>query len=164
LVNGGISPEKIITQACPKLAGSIERGTHSEETRQLVKAYTDSVMNKLQGNETELLISFNCTHYGYVADLFRETFQERAIPIKKELDPNPFMADFIFKPDYLNRYSQPKIIVEVYSQPELPQQRIQSIAPLIGEISPQTATALENYTFVPEFFEWESIAPLSTRE
>ena len=69
LVNGGISPEKIITQACPKLAGSIERGTHSEETRKLVNAYTDSVMKKLKGDESDLLISYNCTHYGYVADL-----------------------------------------------------------------------------------------------
>jgi glutamate racemase len=158
LVDKGIPQETIFTQACPKLAGSIERGSHNEKTRALVKGYVDSVMVKSQMNPENIFVSLNCTHYGYIADLFIEAFQEQGIQIKELLDPNPLMADFIFQEEYVNRYSECEVVVKVYSQPEMPVKRTESIAGLIEKISPQAAEALKSYVFVPEFFEWRSIA------
>ncbi len=162
LIATGIPGENIITQACPGLASTIERGSHSQETIDLVSAYVDSVLGKIDPATAPLYVSFNCTHYGYVADIFADVFQKRSIAVRDYLDPNPRMADFLFQKQYFRRYKQTDLTVEMISQPELPPERIASIAALIEKQSPLTAEALRNYAFEPNLFEWKSIAAQKT--
>jgi hypothetical protein len=157
LMESGIAGEWIITQACPKLVGSIEQGSHSYKTRALVSGYVESVITKFHLKEEDVFVSLNCTHYGYIADLFLEAFQQKGIQIIEILDPNPFMADFLFSKEYIERYPACEVEVKVYSQPELSDTRIDSITSLIAKISPQTQKALRDYVFVPNFFEWRSV-------
>ena len=70
------------------------------------------------------------------------------------------MADFIFNNKYLNRYKNTDTQIKVVSQPELNEKRIEPVAGLIQKTSPQTAQAMRDYTYIPDLFEWESIAPL----
>lgn len=158
LLEAGIPEEQIVTQACPHLAGSIERGTDSEETRSLVKKYVDAALEKFPQKNKPVFISFNCTHYGYIADLFKENFLEKGYQVRELLDPNPLMADFIFHSPYQHRFDSTTVTVKIVSQPKMSAKRIQSISALIEKVSPQTANALRSYQFVPDFFEWRSIA------
>jgi glutamate racemase len=158
LVDSGMETESIITQVCPSLAGSIERGSHSEETYGLIRKYVKSVTGKIAKDENEVFGSFNCTNYGYVSDIFAEVFEEEGYKIAEFLDPNSLMADFMFESEFTNRYTATEVNIRAVSQPELPGARIKSIANLIEKKSPQTSQALENYEFTPDFFEWKSIA------
>jgi glutamate racemase len=157
LIDRGIEENRIITEACPKLAGAIERGTHSEETLGLVNQYVSEALSKTPDNINPLYVSFNCTHYGYINDVFEAKFKEKNRPAYKLLDPNPKMGDFIFNDKYLHRYENTDVSIKVVSQPELNVERIESIGNLIEQISPKTASAMREYEFTPELFEWKSI-------
>lgn len=58
----------VVQQACPDLAGSIERGAPRGELRALVARYTGELLGRL-GAAPECVI-LGCTHYPLVADLF----------------------------------------------------------------------------------------------
>jgi len=151
----GIAEDRIIAQACPKLAGRIERGPTADTTVLLVNKYVEEGLKNLPKNDTDLYISYNCTHYGYVNKLFQEAFKAQGITVKEFLDPNPFMADFIFEEKHLNRYPATELKVEIVSQPELPPGRIAAIYDLIEPHSAETAEALFEYRFEPDYFEWK---------
>ena len=158
LVADGIAPERIVAQACPHLAGRIERGPHSEATKALVRKYVDRALSKLNDDKSPLYVSYNCTHYGYVNDVFQEAFKEKGREVRAFLDPNPLMSDFMFTKPYVNRYPQTEVTVKVVSQPELTPGKIAAIYELIEPVSAQTAEAVMEYKSRPNFFEWESIA------
>ena len=58
----------VVQQACPELAGSIERGLPRQDLRALVDRYVGELLSKL-GAAPECVI-LGCTHYPLVADLF----------------------------------------------------------------------------------------------
>ena len=158
LVAGGVDSGRIVTQACPRLAGSIERGAASQQTRELVNEYVDQALEKIPGEKMPVIISFNCTHYGYVGDLFADCLTEQGQAYTELLDPNTRMIDFMFTEPYLHRYPETSLSLKVVSQPELSEARINSIGSLIAAKSPAAYDALKRYTYAPDFFEWQSIA------
>ena len=58
----------VVQQACPELAGSIERGLPRHDLRALVDRYACELLQRL-GTAPECVI-LGCTHYPLVADLF----------------------------------------------------------------------------------------------
>jgi glutamate racemase len=58
----------VVQQACPELAGSIERGLPRQDLYALVDRYVSDLLLKL-GTAPECVI-LGCTHYPLVADLF----------------------------------------------------------------------------------------------
>ncbi len=158
LTADGMAPERIVTQACPGLAGSIERGPFSESTNALVRKYVDRALSKLNDVHSPLFVSYNCTHYGYVDTLFRQAFKEEGRRVVAFLNPNPYMADFMFTPQHINRFSQTDVQVRVASQIELTDNKIRNIANLVRPTSAETAEALRSYRLLPDFFEWKTIA------
>ncbi len=61
----------VVQQACPELAGSIERGLPRSDLQALVGRYVSELLRK-PGAEPECVI-LGCTHYPLVADLFAAT-------------------------------------------------------------------------------------------
>lgn len=153
LVALGIPAERIVGQACHKLAGAIERGTDSEETVGYIRQFVGEALAKAGGAGAPLFVSFNCTHYGYARRQFAEAFAAAGFPAVEILDPNPLMADFMFRPPYLHRYPQTAVTVEVVSKLEITEQERKSIGPLLYVVSPAAADALQNYVFDPGLFE-----------
>ncbi|MCP5064054.1 MAG: hypothetical protein GY936_16555 [Ignavibacteriae bacterium] len=158
LVKLGNNGESIITKACPKLAGRIERGPDSDTTKSLVNIYVNEILKEYENSDEQIYVSYNCTHYGYVDTLFQEAFHKKNIEVKEFLDPNPFMADFIFVEENINRYENTNVTVRIVSQPELSPGKLGAIYGLIEPISSKTADALFEYEYTPDYFEWESIA------
>lgn len=157
LLNLGMDEDNIYAEACPKLAGRIERGPDSDTTKSLVNIYVNEAIQNYNHNGGPLFVSYNCTHYGYVDNLFKEAFKKYDVEVKEFLNPNPLMGDFMFSPNYLNRFNHTEVTVRVVSQPELSMGKIGAIYELIEPVSIETAEALIGYEFTPDFFEWESI-------
>jgi len=158
LIKKGLNADDIYAEACPKLAGRIERGPDSDTTKSLVNIYVKDAIEKYKVAGEPLYVSYNCTHYGYVDTLFKEAFKANGVEVKEFLDPNPLMADFMFTKEHKNRFKGTNISVRIVSQPELSPGKLGAIYGLIEPISPETAEALMDYEFTPDYFEWESIA------
>lgn len=153
LVRQGYPADQIVGQACHKLAGSIERGYDSEETIGYIRQYVTEALEKISNPEMPIFASLNCTHYGYSIQQFKTVFAEAGYPDIEIIDPNPQMADFLFKPPYINRYPKTNVTVEVVSKTKISDQEIESLAKLLQQVSPATADAFQNYKDDPELFD-----------
>lgn len=153
LVSRGYPADQIVGQACHRLAGSIERGYDSEETIGYIKEYVAEALEQISDSTTPIFASLNCTHYGYSMQQFKAVFAELGYPGIEIIDPNPLMADFLFKPPYVNRFPETKVTVEVVSKAKISKQEIESLAKLLQQLSPATATAFENYQYNPDLFD-----------
>ncbi|NOR14478.1 MAG: hypothetical protein GQ544_02110, partial [Candidatus Aminicenantes bacterium] len=152
----GFLKDRIQTQACPDLVAYIERGYDSDETEMLIQAYVDEALDQLPLPQ-EILVSFNCTHYGYSEALWRKAFLSQGIKPLVILNPNGRMSDFLFPPERQARYDETHVSIQVVSMIKLDSEQIESIGSFLERISPQTAQALRNYEWMPELFEWESL-------
>ncbi len=153
----GFLPDRIFLQACPDLVPYIERGADSDETEMLINAYTSEALANLPDSAAPVLISLNCTHYGYSLDLWRRAFEDQGVQPAAFLNPNARMLDFLFLPETRDRYPETRVTVEVVSMVEIGTARQKSIGSRLREISPQTAKALAGYRWDPGLFEWESL-------
>jgi glutamate racemase len=153
LVARGVPAERIVGQACHKLAGAIERGVGTEETIGYIRQFVGEALAKAGRAAGPLFASFNCTHYGYARQQFAEAFAAAGHPGIELLDPNPLMADVVFRPPYLNRYSKTEVTVEVVSKLEIAEQERAAIGPLLEAVSPAVAAAFHGYTLDPKLFE-----------
>jgi glutamate racemase len=152
LVARGIPPDRIVGQACHRLAGAIERGTDTEETVGYIRQFVGEAVEKLKSAGGPIFGSFNCTHYGYTRKQFADAFAEAGYPDVEFLDPNPLMADFMFRSPYLHRYPGTEVSVEVVSRLEISEEKRQAIGPLLRAVSPAAADAFESYLFDPKLF------------
>ena len=145
LIERGVKPENIISISCSELVNKIEEGYQSKETRTLVNQCVNEAITKIKDRDIPLIVSLNCTHYGYVLHLFKHEFEMNGIKPLAVLNPNPRMSDFIFQSDKYNRFKKPAITIEVVSKVTISHGVMKSICELIGLISPQTVLALKNY-------------------
>jgi glutamate racemase len=88
----------VVQQACPELAGSIERGAPRDGLSALVDRYVDELLTKL-GTSPEAVI-LGCTHYPLVADLFAT-----ALPAGVRMIHQPDAAARALK-SYLERHPE----------------------------------------------------------
>jgi glutamate racemase len=58
----------VVQQACPELAGSIERGLPRREIRRLVEQYVGELLHRIDTTPDSVILG--CTHYPLVSDLF----------------------------------------------------------------------------------------------
>jgi glutamate racemase len=155
LVERGFLEERIILQACPELAQYIEKNHSGDETEMLIYAYADEALQKLNGTDFPLYISFNCTHYGYSLDLWREVFHDLGTEPMGFLNPNSRMTEFMDLPAHFNRFKSTHVTTRVVSMVEIGEETILSLGRWIAEISPKTAAALQKYEFKENLFEWQ---------
>ncbi len=153
LVEKGHSANRIVGQACHRLAGAIERGTDTEETVGYINQFVGEALDKIGSRDGPIFGSFNCTHYGYTHGQFAAAFEAAGHPGIEFIDPNPLMADFMFRSPYLNRFPGTEVTVEVVSRLEITEEKRKAIGPLLREISPSTAEALETYLLDPNLFK-----------
>ena len=152
LVGMGVPDARIVGQACPKLTGAIERGAHSEETAGRIRGFVEEAIARLPEKAGPLVVSLNCTHFGYARPLWEETFAMLGYPAVKVLDPNPLMTDLVLGESAPHRYPETQVTVEVVSKTPIPPDVKSALGALLRTTSPMTADALENYTHAPDLF------------
>ena len=151
LVGKGVPDARIVGQSCPKLTGAIERGAHSEETAGRIRGFVEEALARLPGKRGPLVVSLNCTHFGYARPLWEETFEKLGYPAVKVLDPNPLMTDLVLE-GAPRRYPETQVTVEVVSKTPIPSGVKSALGALLRTTSPETADALETYTHAPDLF------------
>lgn len=157
LVEKGISEDRIISQACPELASYIERGFDSMETAFLIDAYVDEAVGAVAKNEGPLYVSFNCTHYGYALDAWRDAFSTRGISVTEFINPNTTMIDFLLPTSLHDRHETVSVDIRVVSMVELTAERRASLGRYLRDVSPATANALDDYELIMDLFTWRDV-------
>lgn len=153
LVAKGVPSERIVGQACPRLAGATERGAHSTETRTFIEGFVNEALTRLPEKKGPLVVSLNCTHFGYARPLWEETFASLGYPGVKVLDPNPLMTDLVLREGAPRRYPETQVTVEVVSKVPIGPDVKASLGALLRTVSPRTADALATYEHVPGLFD-----------
>jgi glutamate racemase len=157
LIGQGFAASRIIVQSCPELENYIEKDYASDETEMLIAACVDEALQKMPSPAPPLLVSLNCTHYGYSLPLWEKAFHDAGTKPLAILNPNSRMIDSLFKPESLNRYKKTEITVRVVSMVEISQEKIQSLRKWLQGPSPETAAALSHYEHNPSLFEWKKL-------
>ena len=151
----GYSKERIIGQACPELAGYIEKNSGSEDTGILVEYFVDEGLAQLRGRKAPLLISLNCTHYGYALDFWTKALESRGIKSYSILNPNRTMAQALVRSGDRGRYAHTTLKAKVVSMVGIERQKIDSLGAWLAKLSPGVAAALAGYELKPDLFEWK---------
>lgn len=153
LVQRGIDARRIFTTACHGLAGAIDKDPDSPALAGLVDEY---VSRTLQGRKDEgtLYAGLCCTHYSYVADIFRRSLERRTGAKVEVLNPNEQLVRSLTSgmENRLPEDAEPDIVVKVISKVELSEAQRKAVARRLEPVSSRTAGALVEYTRLPEFF------------
>jgi len=150
LAAGGFSPGRVFTQACPELEVFIERGITAEETALLIDGFVEEALQQLPMPKPPLLVSLNCTHYGYSLPFWEQALLRAGVRPLAILNPNSRMADILFPPEHMNRYQGTEVRAEIVSRVEIPETTVDSLSAWLEKVSPEVAQALRNHRrFVP---------------
>ena len=153
LLGLGVKANRIVTEACPELAGFIEKAPGSEDTGLLIESYVDEALAKIRGLKSKAVVSLACTHYGYSLDLWRTAFEDRGIQAVI-LNPNAKMAEAMVPARFRNRRPATAVRAEAWSMVEIGPEKIAALGAWLRKISPETSAALAGYTLKPDLFEW----------
>ncbi|MGE5347065.1 MAG: aspartate/glutamate racemase family protein [Acidithiobacillales bacterium] len=155
LVEDGIPPDRIVSVACPRLTGAIERGATSDATAAEVKRFVAEAVGRLPEKGGPVVASLSCTHFGYVKPLWERAFASLGYPGVKLLDPNPLMTDLVIGEGGPKRYPETKVTVEVVSKVPIDAGTQASLGALLRGVSPLAANALAHYRREPGLFSVE---------
>ena len=152
LIQRGIQPAQIISQACDQLATEIEKGPVSTTVSQMIARYMQQAVLNINPDSVNLYAALCCTHFGYCQKLIQDTladFAEKPVVI---LNPNRQMAAYLLVNCNKNFFSTTVMEIQVVSKITWEDRKITSISGLIQSISAETANALINYTQIPTLF------------
>jgi glutamate racemase len=152
LVQRGIQPTQIISQACDQLATEIEKGPANSTVSQMIKRYMQQAVLNINPAAVHLYAALCCTHFGYCQELIQDTlagFADKPVVI---LNPNRKMAAYLLANCKDNLCSNTIMEIQVVSKITWEERKINSISSLIHSISAETANALINYTPNPNLF------------
>jgi glutamate racemase len=152
LVDKGVAPDHVVGEACPKLAGAIERGAGSDETVAYVKRFVAEALEKRATKGGPLVVSLNCTHFPYVKPLWEQAFAAAGYPGMKVLDPNPLMTDLVLREGGGKRFPRTSVTVEAVSKVPVDDGTRANLGALLRVTSPETADALLHIRQDPALF------------
>ena len=153
LVQKGIDARRVFTTACHGLAGAIDKDPDSPALAGLVD---ECVSPALQGRKIEgtLYAGLCCTHYSFVADIFRRSLERRTGAKVEVLNPNEHLIRSLTSGMENRRPedAEADIVVEVVSKVELSEAQRRAVARRLEPVSGRTARALVEYTRLPKLF------------
>ena len=134
------------------ITGAIERGAHGPETAARIEGFVEQALGKLPEKKGPLVVSLNCTHFGYARPLWEETFERLGFPGVTVLDPNPLMTDLVLSEGGAKRFPETKVTVEVVSKTPIGEDVKGPLGALLRTVSPPTADALAACRQDPDLF------------
>ena len=155
LIERGIDPARLVTQACPNLAGAIETNAAGDPVALAVRQFVAQAVSAMPGKGGRVLAGLCCTHYGYAAARFRGSLLENGVDTVEIIDPNTRMNDVLFPADRGRATAHPECTVEVVSRAVISPEEQASIGGLVEQVSPATAAALRAYTLDKELFPFD---------
>jgi len=110
----------VVQQACPELAGSIERGVSRRELSALVGRYVDDLLEHV--GATPDCVILGCTHYPLVADLFAAALPSGVLMIHQPIaTANALKAYLDRHPEYDGSHTSRRVFLSTgFSAEALP--------------------------------------------
>ena len=153
LADMGIAPDRMVTQACNKLATQIESGPNGRAVKTMVDDFIDQAVARQKDRKAPVAAALCCTHYGYSADLIRASLACRIDGEATILNPNTTMAERVVTALGPVRTGNTAVDIAVVSKIEWRREKRQAMAAVLEPISPETANALLAYRHVPGLFD-----------
>jgi glutamate racemase len=153
LARSGIDARRVFTAACHGLAGAIDKDPDAPALAGLVDECVSRALKDISSEGT-LYAGLCCTHYSYVAGLFRGSLERQAGTRVEILDPNAHLVGSLMsgmegaRPEG----AEADIEVEVVSKVELDESQRRAVARRLEPVSARTARALIAYTRIPGLF------------
>ena len=148
----GIAAERMVPQTCDQLATEIEKDPSGEMVRAMIDDFIGQAAVNLVDAKAPAAAALCCTHYGYSADLIRESLANRLDAEATILNPNRVMAEGVFASLPPTRCKHTDIDIAVVSRILWSDQKLKSMARVLTEVSPATARALLAYRHDTELF------------
>ena len=152
LIKNGIDEHRIINQSCPMLESEIQDDPSSEKVINLITEFVDEADKKVIHNNKKVYAGFCCTHYGYSSDIFEKILIEKFGKNVEILNPNSKMVTSLME-KRTGKYDNTTLSVEIVSQVEIYTHEKLALSKILGNDSPLTVEAIENYNLKPNLFE-----------
>ena len=152
LIAKGIDSSRLVTQACPNLAGKIEESAGGDSVRYAIDGFVTQALAQAPEQKGTVYAGLCCTHYGYSKAFFEESFRDKGVSGAVIVDPNARMGEVLFPPGAKRRAERPEVRVEVVSRAVITPEESASIGGLVESVSPATAGALRTYQLKKDLF------------
>ena len=149
LVERGVEPSRIVSQACPGLADTISEDREGTKTRAEIRGWVAAAIGKMQHAGAPVVACLACTHYGYRKELFASAFEEAGVRAVV-LNPNERAVDDIFpRPtDGPHRDAEVRFVTRY----AIPDATVEALTYFLEPISPRTVAAMRNSEHLPDLF------------
>ena len=145
----GIAPARIVTQACPGLADTISEDREGTKTRAEIRGWVEKATAKMPSPDAPVVACLACTHYGYRKDDFAEALADAGIDASV-INPNESAVGDLF-PSTAGGANH-DVDVEFVTRYAIPPATIEALTWFLGEISPRTVAAMQQFVHVPDLF------------
>lgn len=147
----GVDPSRIISQACPGLAGTISEDREGSKTAGEIRGWVRTASGRVSNPSAPVLAYLACTHYGYRRELFASAFDDSGIDATV-LNPNERAVDDLFGTTAGNDGVLHEIEVQFVTRYRIPATTIEALSYFLGDISPRTVEAMRNFAHMPDLF------------
>jgi len=149
----GIDPGRLESEACHGLAAAIDKDPDSTLIPGLIDECVLRVLPRLPA-AGKLYAGLACTHYAYVAEVFRSTLARHAGAAVETLNPGERLVEKLTASLTAggSTAGPSGITVKVLSKVGLAESQRRAVARRIEAISPAAARALRTYHHVPDLF------------
>jgi glutamate racemase len=145
----GISPSRIVGQACPGLADTISEDREGTKTRAEIRGWVQTAISKMPCAGAPVVAALACTHYGYRKELFADAFAEAGINATV-LNPNERSVDDLFPAESTGPHRD--VEVQFVTRYAIPEATIEALTFFVTPISPKTVAAMQHFAHVPDLF------------
>ena len=149
LIERGIDSSRIVSQACPGLADTISEDREGSKTREEIRHWVRTAIEKMQDRDAPAIASLNCTHYGYRKELFASAFDEEGIAAKV-VNPNELAVHDLF--GETSEGAHRDATVRFVTRYAIPDATIEALTFFLESISPKTVAAMQQFELQPKLF------------
>lgn len=149
LVERGVDPSRIVSQACPGLADTISEDREGTKTGDEIRGWVNAAIAKMQHAGAPVVASLNCTHYGYRKELFEAAFAERGMAAKV-VNPNELAVHDLFGERVEG--ARREVAVRFVTRYAIPAATVEALTYFLGEVSPRTVAAMQKFEHLPDLF------------
>ena len=140
----GIDPSRIVSQACPGLADVISEDREGTKAAAEIRRWVGEAMAKNPQPDAPIVACLACTHYGYRKEMFAAALGDAA----KVINPNESAVGDLFDRGGASH----DVDVAFVTRYALPPATVETLSWLLGEISPRTVAAMQNFEHIPDLF------------
>jgi len=152
LIQNGIQPGQIVSQACDQLATEIEKGPASPTVLAMIQTFMRQAARDIDIDCGHIYAALCCTHFAYCGERIQETLTDLTQKMVTILNPNHQMAADLLANCRQIRFPDSKMDIQVVSRITWEEKKIKAISDLVQSTSPETADALMHYGHVPNLF------------